>query len=282
MLRQFIVIITLVLLISGWVPMTFAAETRRIKRDEIQNDRKTPITRAQPQIDTHQIKQPKPNLTIIDMEITPPNPQKGQTILFTAKVLNKGLVGAPWHQAAIRVGGETHPPPISVHALAPSATKEIKRQLTINRPGIYRVTFIGDMGESVPEMNENDNTNYLDFRVRDRLPDLTLVDPGFSPAKPRVGDAVRVEATAKNIGDVTAYAFHTGIRAGGQTHPSIIGSIGHMDVTTPQGQKYVVARQWYPTKPGTYIVRLYIDVNDAVKEHRESNNVVRFRITVAP
>jgi subtilase family serine protease len=270
----------MVLMISGSSLMAFAAETRVVTPDEIRK-----VKKARPQktrVNTHHIKKPKPDLTITDMKIIPAAPKKGITVKFSAKVINKGLVDAPWHQAAIRVGGETHPPPISVHVLAPNASQAITRYVLMNQPGKFQVMFIADASGSVAESNENNNSKYTEFTVKDRLPDLTLVDSEFSPTNPKVGDTVRVQATAKNIGDITAGFFHNGIRVGGQSQPDIIGSVGHLDVTTPQSQKHVVARQWYPAQPGTYIVRLYIDVNNEVAELKENNNMVSFTITVAP
>lgn len=276
MLRQLIFLIPMVLMVSIWLPTSFAAENRPIKADEIRNVRKAPQTKTH--INTKNIETFKPDLTITDMSITPANPKKGQKVIFKAKVLNKGVVDSPWHQASIRVGGETSSPPISVQVLSPNASKEIIRQLTINRPGRFRVTFIADASGGVTESNETNNSKYMDFVVEDRLADLTLVDPEFSPANPKVGDTVALQATSNNIGDIMAGSHHNGIRIGGQTQPTIIGSCDYLHVGT-QG---VVARYWYPTQPGTYIVRLYIDVNDEVEEHQENNNMVSFTITVAP
>lgn len=280
MFRRYMLLLLLFLVFSGWHSAAFAAERRDIKADEIRSVRKTPQTKTH--VTTQKVQTLKPDLTITDMSITPAIPKKGQKVVFTAKVLNKGMAGAPWHQAAIRVGGETHPPPISVHALAPNASREIKRQTVINHPGKFVVAFIADASKGVTESNENNNTKYLNFKVEELLPDLTLVDPVFTPANPKAGDAVTLTATLKNIGDVVAGAHHSGIRIGGQSQPTIIGSIGHLDVWTPQSQKHVVSRMWYTSKPGNYIVRLYIDVNNEVKEKRENNNMVSLSITVAP
>jgi subtilase family serine protease len=266
----------MVLMLSGGLPTAFAAESRAIKADEIRNVRKAPPTKTQ--INTQPIETFKPDLTITDMSITPATPKKGQTVIFTANVLNKGVVNSPWHQATIRVGGDLNSPPLSIQVLAPNSSAQIIRQMTINKPGRYRVTFIADIGGSVAEMNENNNSQYLEFTVEDRLPDLIIKDPKFSPANPKVGDTIQMEATTQNIGDITAGYHHLGVRVGGASAPTVFGSVGHMDVGPPQG----FYRQWHPTQPGTYVVRLYIDVNDEVEEHLENNNMVSMTITVAP
>jgi len=285
MSRRIILLLPFLLMFTGWHSAAVAAESRDIKADEIRGVQRTPQTRStlpKTQVTNQKLKAPKPDLTITAMSITPTIPKKGQKVLFKARVLNKGVVSAPWHQAAIRVGGETHPPPISVHELAPNASWEIKRQIVLGHAGKFVVAFIADASKGVAESNENNNIKYMNFMVTELLPDLTLVDPVFTPANPKAGDAVTVTATLKNIGDVVAGAHHSGIRIGGQSQPDIIGSIGHLDVWTPQSQKHVVSRMWYTSKPGTFIVRLYTDVNNEVKEKRENNNVVSLTIHVAP
>jgi len=173
----------MVLMLSGGLPTAFAAESRAIKADEIRNVRKAPPTKTQ--INTQPMETLKPDLTITDMRITPATPKKGQKVIFTAKVLNKGVVNSPWHQATIRVGGDPYSPPLSIQVLAPNASAQIIRQMTINKAGRFRVTFIADPSGSVTEMNENNNSKFLEFTVQDRLPDLIIKDPKFSPANPK-------------------------------------------------------------------------------------------------
>jgi subtilase family serine protease len=276
MFKHIIFLMPVVLMLSGGLPTAFAAESRAIKADEIRNVRKAPPTKTQ--INTQPIETLKPDLTITDMSITPATPKKGQTVIFTAKVLNKGAVNSPWHQATIRVGGDPNSPPNAIQVLAPNASAQIIRQMTINTAGRFRVTFIADKNGTVAEMNENNNSKYLEFTVEDRLPDLIIKDPKYSPANPKVGDTIQMEATTQNIGDIMAGYHHVGVRIGGESEPTVFGSVGHMDVGPPHG----FFRQWHPTQPGTYVVRLYIDVNDEVEEHLENNNMVSMTITVAP
>jgi len=280
MLKQRILMVSVVLLVSSLAMTVHSAEVKKINPDEIRDVRKALPTKTQPS--TQQIERLKPDLTITDMSITPATPKKGQSAIFTAKVLNKGAASAPWHQAAIRVGGDPNSPPISVHVLAPNASQQISRQVTINQAGKFRVTFIADPSGSVTEINETNNSKYLDFTVKDILPDLTVVNPRVEPAQPTVKDQIRLTATLNNIGDIPAGAFKTGVRIGGESQPKSAGSVGHLDVTTPQSQQYVVSRLWNTTRPGKYVVEFYVDVDDDVKEHNEQNNKISFVITVGP
>lgn len=152
----------------------------------------------------------------------------------------------------------------------------------MTRPGRFRVTFIADANGNVAESNENNNSKYIDFTVKDILPDLTVVNPRVIPAHPTVNDQIRLTATLNNIGDIPAGSFKTGVRIGGESQPKVAGSVGHLDVTTPQSQQYVVSRLWNTSRPGKYVVEFYVDVNDDVKEHNEQNNSIKFVITVGP
>ena len=58
--------------------------------------------------------------------------------------------------------------------------------------------------------------------------------------------------------------------------------MGHLDVTTPQSQQYVVARLWNTARPGKYVVEFFADTQADVQEHNENNNTIKFVITVGP
>ena len=64
-------------------------------------------------------------------------------------------------------------------------------------------------------------------------PDLTITAMQLYPANPIVNDQIPVTATLKNIGDIPAGSFKIGVRIGGESQPRIMGSVGHLDVTTP-------------------------------------------------
>ena len=122
----------------------------------------------------------------------------------------------------------------------------------------------------------------MSFTVKDILPDLTVVNPRVIPANPTINDQIRVTATLNNIGDIPAGSFKTGVRFGGESQPQLAGSVGHLEVTTPQSQQYVVSRLLNISRPGKYVVEFYVDVDDDVKELNEQNNKISFVITVGP
>jgi subtilase family serine protease len=280
MLKRHILTVLAALLVSSSAMTVHSAEVKKIKPGDI---RQMPqVTRTPQKIDTGNIQRLKSDLSITAMQVYPANPKKGDTVRFTAKVINMGLAASTASQAGIRVGGETNAQLFPVPVLAPNAVHTITRYQSMTQPGRFRVTFIADANGNLAESNENNNAKYKDFTVKDILPDLTVVIPRVIPSHPTVNDQIRLTATLNNIGDIPAGSFKTGVRIGGESQPKLAGSVGHLDVTTPQSQQYVVSRLWNTSRPGKYVVEFFVDVNDDVKEHNEQNNSIKFVITVGP
>jgi subtilase family serine protease len=280
MLKRLILNLSVVLFVAGLAIPVHSAEVRKLNPAELQKAPKAVQTPQQ--IDTGHIARPKPDLQIMTMQIYPANPKKGDTVRFTAQIVNKGLASSTASEGGIRVGGETTPQTYPVPVLAPNAMHTITRYQLMSTAGNFRVTFIADANGSVAESKENNNSQFKDFRVKDILPDLTLVNPRVKPANPTVNDQIFLTATINNIGDIASGAFQTGVRIGGESQPKPAASVGHLDVTTPQSQQYVVARMWNTTRPGKYVVEFFVDTQDDVKEHNENNNSIKFTITVGP
>jgi len=280
MLKRLILNVSVAVFAVGLAMPAHSAEVRKLNPTELQKAPKAVPTPQQ--IDTGHIARPKPDLQIMAMQIYPANPKKGDTVRFTAQVVNKGLASSPASQGGIRVGGESTPQTYPVPVLAPNAAYTLTRYQLMSTAGNFRVTFIADANGSVAESKENNNSQFKDFRVKDILPDLTVVNPRVTPVNPTVNDQIRLTATLKNIGDIPSGAFRTGVRIGGESQPKDAGSVGHLDVTTPQSQQYVVSRLWHTTRPGKYVVEFFVDTQDDVKEHNEQNNSIKFTITVGP
>jgi len=280
MLKRLILSVSVVMMVSSLAMTVHSAEVKKVKPGVL---RQVPQAVQPPQkVDTDHIPRPKADLAITAIEIYPATPQKGQSVRFTAKVINMGLASSTASQAGIRVGGETNPQLFPVPALAPNAVHTITRWQHMATPGHFRVTFIADANGAVDETKENNNSHHKDFKVKDILPDLTVVNPRVDPVNPTVNDPIQLTATLNNIGDIPAGYFKMGVRIGGESQPKTMGSVGHLDVTTPQSQQYAVARLWNTSRPGKYVVEFFVDVDDDVKEHNEHNNSIKYVITVGP
>ena len=282
MLKRLIFTAAAALMFSSAAMTAQSAEVRKINPDELQKAPKAVQTPAQIQVGRDPIPRPRPDLKIMDIQIAPANPKKGQSVYFTAKIVNKGLAPSPWCQGGIRVGGNPTPTIYSIPVLAPNAVHTVNRHQIMSTAGRFRVTFIADVNGSVAETNEINNSGFKDFQIHDVLPDLTVVNPRVHPVNPTVNDQIRLTATLSNIGEIPAGAFITGVRIGGESQPKMAGSVGHLDVTTAQSQQYVVSRLWNTSRPGKYVVEFFVDVNDDVKEHSEQNNSIKYIITVGP
>ena len=280
MLKRLILTMSAAVFVAGLAMPVHSAEVRKLNPAVLQKAPKA--VRTPQQVDTGHIARPKPDLQIMMMQIYPSNPKKGDTVRFTARIVNKGLASAAASQGGIRVGGESKPQTYPVPVLAPNAVHTITRYQVMSTAGNFRAAFIADANGSVAESKENNNSTFKDFRVKDILPDLTLVNPRVKPANPTVNDQIFLTATINNIGDIPSGAFRTGVRIGGESQPKPAASVGHLDVTTPQSQQYVVARMWNTSRPGKYVVEFFVDTQDDVKEHNENNNSIKFTITVGP
>ena len=220
-----------------------------------------------------------PDLTITMMKITPAAPTTEDTIRFSAYVTNIGAATAPASKAGIRVGGETHPMLWNKPAITPQSSNAIVRLKRIERPGRYRVTFIADASDAVAESNENNNKKYLEFTVRERLPDITLKDAEIIPTNPTTSDMIHFTARVINIGEVESGPLTCGVRVGGESQPHL-GYYGRIPVDSPQAQKFAVARVLRITRPGNYAVTFVVDAKNQVKESNETNNQITLHFTV--
>jgi|GEM_PF-2165394 len=220
-----------------------------------------------------------PDLTITMMKITPTAPTTEDTIRFSAYVTNIGAATAPASKAGIRIGGETYPMLWNKPAITPQSSNAIVRLKRIERPGRYRVTFIADASNAVAESNENNNDKYLEFTVRERLPDITLKDAEIKPANPTTNDMIHFTARVINIGEVESGPLSCGVRVGGESQP-YPGYYGGIPVDSPQAQKFAVARGLRITRPGNYVVRFVVDTHNQVKESDETNNQITLHFTV--
>ena len=239
MRKRLIYMVSVGMLVSSLAMTAHSADVKKIKPGDLRQAPK--VVQTPEKIDTGNIQRPKPDLTITAMQLYPANPKKGDTVRFTAKVINMGLAASAASQGGIRVGGESSPQLFPVPALAPNAVHTITRYQHMAQPGNFRVAFIADANGAVAESNENNNEKFTDFRVKDILPDLTLINPRVEPANPTVKDQISVTATLNNIGDIPAGSFKIGVRIGGESQPRIMGSVGHLDVTTPKASS-----MWFP------------------------------------
>ena len=95
---------------AGLALPVHSAEVRKLNPADLQKVPKAVQTPQQ--VDTGHIARPKPDLQITAIQVYPANPKKGDTVRFTAQVVNKGLAPSAASRAASAWAGSRPPRPI--------------------------------------------------------------------------------------------------------------------------------------------------------------------------
>jgi subtilase family serine protease len=110
--------------------------------------------------------EPRPDLVIQRMTISPENPTTADEITLTVVVKNVGNEGSGSCQLEIKAGGEGRSPRYLVPVLAPNRTHTARRTLTLPVAQTYRSTATIDVDSRNTESDERNNQEILDFTVR--------------------------------------------------------------------------------------------------------------------
>jgi subtilase family serine protease len=207
-----------------------------------------------------------PDLIISSLTHSPPSPTNIETITITAIVKNNGNSNAGASTLEIKVGTEATPPTYVIPALAPNATHQIQRQLTLGTPNTYTVTAKADVNTAVTESNETNNTASDSITVV-KAADLVISSLTHSPANPTITDTITITAVVQNTGAKPAGASTLKIEIQGETTPATypISSLA-------AGATQQIQRQVNLTTPGNYNVTATADLNNVVAEADETNN----------
>ncbi|MBN2542207.1 hypothetical protein JXI42_05025 [bacterium] len=202
----------------------------------------------------------KPDLIILQIEMTPDTPNIGETAKFTVTIKNQGESPAGACRLLVNVA-ETNINSTTIEALDPN--EEVVHQFNwVAGGGSFLLTGIIDSKESVSESNENNNTKSLAFFVH--APDLVISQIFWEPEVVSSGEDVTFYIIVKNQGDLRS-------------------NFGYLDfsINTPRERTPVPALEpsasveciyYWSAKPGSYTLAADVDVYDATKESDESNN----------
>lgn len=108
------------------------------------------------------------------------------------------------------------------------------------------------------------------------LPDLAALDLTLVPAAPRAGDSVQFAAHLGNLGDASAGPFTVAFLVDGGLHANV--TVTGMDA---RANLTVLAPAWTATE-GDHDLEAIVDVDDAVEEAAEDNNVREESFDVLP
>jgi subtilase family serine protease/Tol biopolymer transport system component/flagellar hook assembly protein FlgD/fibronectin type 3 domain-containing protein len=224
-----------------------------------------------------------PNLTVsgADIKFTPDPPVEGQSASISVVVHNTGGVPAGPFVVRFFVGDpEKQGTPIGDAAVAgldpgTSATASIDWS-AVNVRGSLGLFAVADALSQITEANEDDNRAFRPFQAIG-FPDLVLVpaDVAFDPGYPRVGDAVTIRATVRNLGEQTSQAT-TVVVTEGDTGIGVLP----LPALGPGGAE-TVSVVWTPASPpGERTVSFLVDPDGLVVEQDEGNNTVRRPVVV--
>ncbi len=198
----------------------------------------------------------------------PNEPCTDDTINFTGRITNKGVVKSPDSVAAIQVGG-ARPVRIFVPPLEPNESKRLTLTKNLPTPGKYKVTVVADYYNRIIEYNEKNNTDSLNFEVfGDCCVDYYVSSVWIWPKNPKVGENFDIRMRVSNRGKKAATKSTTvSLFIGGSTVPVTF-------TLNPLAPK----KEWtkYHTvsfsRAGIYKTRILVDRERKITECRKDNN----------
>ena len=159
-----------------------------------------------------------PDLTIVDIDITPSNPAAGQTVQVQVTAVNAGTampaVDTQMHlwvdQAGVPAACTSASQVQFLEIAFPVETQRIFTfDVVYNTPGAYRLFAWVDCVNVIPEFDENNNTQALDITVG--LGDLTIDSIAPTVPDPAPGQPVMLDVTVRNTGPAIEALWRCGV-----------------------------------------------------------------------
>ncbi|MEM3409107.1 MAG: CARDB domain-containing protein [Nitrososphaerota archaeon] len=130
-----------------------------------------------------------------------------------------------------------------------------------------------DSENSVKEGNEKNNCRGERWVS---LADLTVSSVSFSPKNPKVGEKVDLTFVISNLGNFTSGACRGALLI----EKTVVLLTGVTDL--PPGESRKIELTWTPVSAGTLELVFYIDYENNVREFKEDNNYLKFKVEVVP
>lgn len=222
----------------------------------------------------------KPDLVISKINYSPGSPVEKDEITIWVFVKNIGKAAAGTSKVRFRIGGESHPPVMTVPALIPGKELRFTRKITFNKKGNYIVTAAADAENSIVESNESNNVKKKTITVRPApKPDLIVSKINFSNASPQQGEQIRVWIFVKNIGPGKSPAYSCKVSKTNSLNSSPIWSDKLVPALDP-GKEWRWDAYFISNSPGTWTITAEVDRAKKLDETNENNNILSKPITV--
>ncbi len=149
------------------------------------------------------------DLMVRDDTLAPATPTAGETVTFTADVLNQGAASAGGSSSTrLHIDGDPVPPDATTGDLEPGASESATWSWTASEGDhTYQICADDDgAGGVIEESDEANNcSDPVPFHIGPTpLPDLVIQDETFSPATPTAGETVTFTADVLNQGAASA------------------------------------------------------------------------------
>lgn len=216
----------------------------------------------------------------------PNPPREGEPATILVHVMNPSPVAAGPFSVEVYLGNVEEDPSVPFLGFVEVPGLDANGDMRVAVPwpnvdvrGAQGIFFYVDADDEVDEYDETNNGAFSPFQVQG-LPDLVLTagDVALAPAFPRVGEAVAIHATVRNLGGQPAAAFQLRVLEG--EAPATVVVEQTID-GLPPGASQSLQFAWTPAvPPGERTLTLVADPDDAVREQSEGNNAARRSVLV--
>lgn len=160
-----------------------------------------------------------PNLRVESLSFVPEHPLKGETVVVSALVSNRGEGIAGPTRLRVQLDGVDVCAEVATPEILPSGSATVSCSLGPLMPGEHRVAACADITEREREANELDNCLGVLITVTDPddVPNLVADRVTFVPENPQPGDRVMADVHVRNTGLQAAASTLTRVRLNGGT-----------------------------------------------------------------
>jgi len=220
--------------------------------------------------------QERPDIELIRIESRPSKPAAGSPVSLQFGVRNSGAAKTGPFQVTLSLYGRKVKT-WDVENLIPAGKKLLEYAFTPIGTMPVKVLLIADPYGAVQESSESNNLQRLEIQVSKPFrPDIKLQRIEVKPREPRAESPLYMQCRVWNAGQADTDPFRVVLSINGREVKAF--DVGHMGPGGAKTLKY----DYTPSTPGTEILMMIADANNAVNESNESNNLQRREIQVSP
>jgi hypothetical protein len=219
----------------------------------------------------------KPDLSVSDIQWTPPTPLEGDTIRFSATVNNTGNGPSPSvsHKVSFRVDNAevSVSSPNAMPIQANGSATITAAAVWSSSHGTYTVSAVVDPDNTIAEFNENNNTKSKPLTIGQKPgADLVVQAINWTPANPSAGNAVGFSVVVKNQGLDASPASGVAVRVAINGSQTLNGSL--TNAIAAGGSATVSITGTWTAANGSCAILATVDPQNVIAESFEGNNTM--------